>query len=66
MQHMLVLVSVSLKEVKDYVSHVVWTGCMCVCTVTHTNIMMAQLHLGYILKAVYTCGPVQKEYVTPM
>jgi len=64
MLHMLVLVSVSLKEVKDYVSHVV--VCMYVCTVTHTNIMMAQLNLGYILKAVCTCGPVYKGYVTPM
>jgi len=66
MLHMLVLVSVSLKEVKDYVSHVVWLVCMCVCTVTHTNIMMAQLNLGYILKTVCTCGPVYKGYVTPM
>jgi len=27
---------------------------------------MAQLNLGYILKAVCTCGPVYKGYVTPM
>lgn len=52
MQHMIVLVSVSLKEVKDYVSHVVGPVGMCVCTVTHTH-----KHHDATFKMRVFCGP---------
>ncbi len=57
MQHMIVLVSVSLKEVKDYVSYVVGPVGMCD---THTNITMAYLKWVFSVGQIYTCGPVHK------